>query len=442
MPGAIKKDPMSLTGLAPAGTFHIWQMPGGHGSIVDAARPPLSFKGPARSVRLPPLAVGEDPRDGKIPAFLPRKPLFPWANPQAGKQKGNVAGRLSKASSEEVPDDAMCEKLAADILVWASENPDFIHVNKNSEKQAEQTQSERSNLLSAVGQGVNRVDQGTGLGWAALGIPAANYPVSKFNKLYMAGVLDELAPLDRLHGSARAHRVRRHVGSRAFGVDTPTSQVTAGFTPDDPQGFRTMQRYIRGAHPDVRVMAGRDYARRAEMPQGWRDMQQRLSGLSLLPKEFRKNLPDLFSTMWEKIRRGPAQTAGAYNPSDKTILYNATRRSPSILAHELGHHLGPRWLNKSRVVSSLGRPLGVLGALMSSDEDTSRNMALAGTASQLPTLASEFDASRRGMNILSKLKLSNPRRAFVGLPTYLAAASLPMLAHLGKKGLGGFESSK
>jgi Zn-dependent protease with chaperone function len=88
-------------------------------------------------------------------------------------------------------------------------------------------------------------------------------------------------------------------------------------------------------------------------------------------------------------------------------------KNPGVLAHELGHHMGGKWLMRG---NQIGRPalgLGTAGALLSNNEDNSRNSAIAGTVGSMPMLASEFDASRRGAKLMRQMKLKGGRSAFI-----------------------------
>jgi hypothetical protein len=119
-------------------------------------------------------------------------------------------------------------------------------------------------------------------------------------------------------------------------------------------------------------------------------------------------------------------------------------KNPSVLAHEAGHALGSKPLLWASAAGKQIGALSVLPSLLAPNEETSRTIALGGTAAMVPTLYSEIDASIRGASLLKRLKVpfSGRARAFLGIPTYLAAASLPMLSHLTKKYFGGFEDSK
>jgi hypothetical protein len=118
-------------------------------------------------------------------------------------------------------------------------------------------------------------------------------------------------------------------------------------------------------------------------------------------------------------------------------------QSPPIIAHEIGHSLTPKKLLTqnnfitSQVLKSIGSIGGTYGALMSSNEDNSRNIGLLGSATHIPNLAAEVDASVRGGALLKRLGRSR-WGAYVGLPTYGAVAAAPLLTHYAKKLLGGF----
>lgn len=113
------------------------------------------------------------------------------------------------------------------------------------------------------------------------------------------------------------------------------------------------------------------------------------------------------------------------------------------IAHEIGHFNGPKKLMTrlnvigGNLAGRLGTSFGTMGALFSSNEDNSRNAGLAGTAANIPILASEIDASIRGGSLLKRLGRSRAG-AFIGLPTYGVMASSPIIAHYAKKLLGGF----
>lgn len=178
--------------------------------------------------------------------------------------------------------------------------------------------------------------------------------------------------------------------------------------------------------------------------------QQGASVQSVMPaiRQMRRSSEDLRSREKPLLRRiadysrkSLAKNPGNYSPVTETITTNPHYRSTAVLAHELGHHQGGKNLGRANAVGKGLMSLGTSGALFSRDEDTSRNSALLGTAGFLPTLVSEVDASRRGMQAMQRAGLKGGVRAFSGLPTYLAHASVPMLAHYTKKMFGGFNPS-
>lgn len=171
----------------------------------------------------------------------------------------------------------------------------------------------------------------------------------------------------------------------------------------------------------------------------------------IAPKTTGNWLGDFMNNIKYRMRRSAADsvrnTPAFYTPanpgmgiSKPTIGHSPRMSNPGVLAHEIGHHMGGKWLMRG---NQIGRPalgLGTAAALLSNNEDNSRNSAIAGTAGAVPMLASEFDASRRGAKLMRQMKLKGGRSAFVGLPTYMLASSAPMLAHYGKKTLGGFKA--
>jgi hypothetical protein len=122
---------------------------------------------------------------------------------------------------------------------------------------------------------------------------------------------------------------------------------------------------------------------------------------------------------------------------------------PGVLAHEVGHGVGPSAYLKGgmRQLSMLLPGLNLGQVLLAKDEDHGRMGAMLSPLTAAPLLGSEIDASVRGSKILSKLtkgKLPLLQRLspFVGLPTYAAFAASPALAHLIKKNMGGYVDKK
>lgn len=142
------------------------------------------------------------------------------------------------------------------------------------------------------------------------------------------------------------------------------------------------------------------------------------------------------------------KTKGFVNLNEKFFRdmgESGSKLKPGVLAHEVGHGLGP-----SAYVKGLARPISALlptlnlgQVLLAKDEDTGRMGAMLAPLSGAPLLASEIDASVRGSKLLSKLtkgKLSTMQKLspFMGLPTYAAFTAAPALAHMIKKTMGGY----
>lgn len=133
-------------------------------------------------------------------------------------------------------------------------------------------------------------------------------------------------------------------------------------------------------------------------------------------------------------------------------LINFGKHTPNsqLLAHELGHHFSPNWMTgrSTNISALLGQGFGGLPAMLSDNEDVGLTGAAMGTALSLPQLVSEFEASRKGRNLwrdamghsnFKKLPFLNKLGPFHGFPTYLAAASTPMLAYGTRKLMGGYD---
>lgn len=131
----------------------------------------------------------------------------------------------------------------------------------------------------------------------------------------------------------------------------------------------------------------------------------------------------------------------SYNTFTGRVNLSKGQAGPAILAHELGHKAGHPMLLRGGQIGALLSGLAGVGALASSDQDNSRNYALAGTGLAGLNLASEIDASRRGYQMLRAAGSGKARalKAFIGVPTYAAMAGLPMLSHQIKKLMSGFD---
>jgi len=105
-----------------------------------------------------------------------------------------------------------------------------------------------------------------------------------------------------------------------------------------------------------------------------------------------------------------------------------------VLAHELGHLQQRSKLMPVASIMRFGGGLGALGAAFAKDKKRARNYALAGSASMVPLLLVEMDASRRGSQYISALnkarKLNYSKlKPWVGVPTYAMAAASPLAVY-------------
>lgn len=141
------------------------------------------------------------------------------------------------------------------------------------------------------------------------------------------------------------------------------------------------------------------------------------------------------------------QPAGAAADVYDKKVYLHPKSHPSIVAHEMGHALGPKWLTGMRLPGFVGSGLMNLKSLLSSDKDTAQRDALISSGILAAgTLPSELDASIKGFRELSKLPtkmgFGSKVKAFVGLPTYAAGAAVPYLTYLLRDKLNVFDKPK
>lgn len=129
--------------------------------------------------------------------------------------------------------------------------------------------------------------------------------------------------------------------------------------------------------------------------------------------------------------------------------------NPGVVAHELGHILGPKWLGKLQLPGKIGGGLASISAIFRSDKDKAKRDSLIASGILGTTLLpSEIDASIRGYKVLGSLdktkgalrpqllsRLSR-MRSFAGLPTYALAAIAPFMSYKLREGFGSFENSK
>ena len=157
-----------------------------------------------------------------------------------------------------------------------------------------------------------------------------------------------------------------------------------------------------------------------------------------LPNRPVASMPTRFGNLRQKLY-------GASNPTarpDRRYL-----GSMGVLAHDFGHSKQPGALIKAtNTARAFGGGAGTMYALGSDSDTHGFYGALAGTAANLPHLGVEYDASRRGANMLQTAARTAgktlPRALrmspYMGLPTYALMAAAPMAAYGGKKLFGGY----
>lgn len=122
--------------------------------------------------------------------------------------------------------------------------------------------------------------------------------------------------------------------------------------------------------------------------------------------------------------------------------YIPKNTSPGVVAHELGHILGPRLLGKIQIPGKVGGGIMSIASLMRSDkEKAKRDASIASGILGATLLPSEIDASIRGYKALGALDKSKGAlrpallsrlsrlRSFAGLPTYALATAAPLLTY-------------
>lgn len=123
--------------------------------------------------------------------------------------------------------------------------------------------------------------------------------------------------------------------------------------------------------------------------------------------------------------------------------------SNGTLAHELGHilqanairkKLGATGVKFNNLIYKAGKDLNsllgsvaLIAGLTNAEDDTVRNIGLAGSAVTLPRVGEEIAASIRGAAKLKKLGLKGKLAAFYGVPSYMLGATLPMMPWLSRK---------
>lgn len=190
-------------------------------------------------------------------------------------------------------------------------------------------------------------------------------------------------------------------------------------------------------------------------------------------KSVRPGVADADFIRWEQ---GPA-----YDPINHRVQWHKNLPSEGILAHELGHATqGMNLGNPLRKVLAMRLPMmaggigGLLGTLGTTDEDKARKIAILGTALGGGVVGNEMHASYRGSKVLHEAmknfsgkdkrmhftpgfkhhaaalkknpgllrKLWALKSPWIGVPTYLAAATAPLQAHGLMKWFGGYDNKK
>tara|TARA_Y100000361_G_scaffold96881_1_gene86830 strand:+ start:569 stop:1324 length:756 start_codon:yes stop_codon:yes gene_type:complete len=144
----------------------------------------------------------------------------------------------------------------------------------------------------------------------------------------------------------------------------------------------------------------------------------------------------------------------AFDPTKNTVNVASKFKSnfdPGIFAHELGHaeqfNKGGKFTklnNKLQTPSRMALGFGIIPQLFADNQETAKGYAQLATLASAPTIINEFDASRRGRNLLkkaakksgSKLSFLQSLAPFKGMPSYLLTAALPLLYYnyLNKRG--------
>ena len=171
---------------------------------------------------------------------------------------------------------------------------------------------------------------------------------------------------------------------------------------------------------------------------------KKTKGLKSLHVKFPKT--GMFKDMPKPLKDFLGLAMNRYNPKTNTVFHSG---KAGLAAHEFGHaqqYANPKYAKYAAPFTKLSRIAGRYGALapiFTDDEQEARRNTMIASGLQLPMLAEEFDASRRGSKIMkttsglakyagkaSKLKnllmLASP---YAGLPTYILSAALPWLIY-------------
>ena len=160
---------------------------------------------------------------------------------------------------------------------------------------------------------------------------------------------------------------------------------------------------------------------------------------------------NLYSNKEIKQLKGMILGGASETPLKDMFFGSSSTKPPAlhVIAHEMGHAQQPKWMKSIPARFGLGAPLAAVAApVLSDNENIGLGAAGLSTALAAPGLVGEFSASARGSNFLknwlgqnnwSKLPALSKLSPFIGLPTYLAAASVPWVAYGTKKYLGGYD---
>ena len=122
--------------------------------------------------------------------------------------------------------------------------------------------------------------------------------------------------------------------------------------------------------------------------------------------------------------------ADAYDIGKNRVELDSGNMRRGVVAHELGHASRPgkyKWFPHQA-----GKGLAMMSlfpAAFTGDQEAREALGALGSAAMLPTLYEEIMASRAGSKILKNKGVKGIRRfsPFIGVPTYAAMTTLPLL---------------
>lgn len=147
------------------------------------------------------------------------------------------------------------------------------------------------------------------------------------------------------------------------------------------------------------------------------------------------------------VKRKKSLSMPAFDPGKKTII--GITDSPEIMAHELGHAKNFKDVERvfgkfgknihtglytgSKGLTLLGGIAAPLASILGADDDTVKTIGVAGAASSAPMMLEELIASARGAKALGKAGkgMGSKLKAFIGIPSYIAAGIAPLAPWLG-----------